>query len=131
MGVTATAAELNYTDGVTSNIQTQFNSLSQNINNLTTVMNSKAETAAYIGTLTATGWSSSAPYTQTITVNGILSTDNPFVDLDLSNVSDGASVIEAWNLIGRVTASADNTIMAYCYEEIPTVNIPIILKVVR
>lgn len=33
LGITATATELNYTDGVTSNIQTQINSLNRSLNN--------------------------------------------------------------------------------------------------
>lgn len=94
-----------------------------------------ATTASYTGTLTSSGWSSSAPYTQSITVTGIKSTDEPFVDVDLSggfaSPSDAAFVIENYLLIGRMSASANNTITAYCYEEKPTCNIPILLKVVR
>lgn len=91
----------------------------------------KASTASYVGTLTAAGWSGSAPYSQTITVPGILATDNPFVDVNLSGVTNGTSILEAWILVGRLTVTADNTVVAYCYEDKPEVNIPIILKVVR
>jgi hypothetical protein len=89
-----------------------------------------ATTASYTGTLTANGWSSSAPYTQTISVSGILATDTPFVDVYLESASDGASIIEAWAVVSRVS-TANNSVTAYCYEEKPTINIPIILKVVR
>lgn len=91
----------------------------------------KAETETYKGTFSSSGWSSSAPYTQTITVDGVLSTDYPFVDIDLSEVSDATAVIEAWKMVGRCTVSADNKVIAYCYEEKPTVAIPIVFKVVR
>lgn len=91
----------------------------------------KAESETYKGTFSSSGWSSSAPYTQTITVNGVLSTDYPFVDIDLSEVSDATAVIEAWKMVGRCTVSADNKVIAYCYEEKPTVAIPIVFKVVR
>lgn len=91
----------------------------------------KAETETFKGTFSASGWSGSAPFTQTITVNGVLSTDYPFVDIDLSNVSDASAVIEGWAMVGRCTVSGDNKVTAYCYEEKPTVNLPIILKVVR
>ncbi len=91
----------------------------------------KASTASYVGTLTAAGWSGSAPYTQTITVPGILATDNPFVDVNLSGVTNGTSILEAWILVGRLTVTADNTVVAYCYEDKPEVNIPILFKVVR
>lgn len=112
-------------------LQTSSETLSNSVTNLSVEITKKAETSAYTGTLAASGWSDSAPYTQTITVSGILSTDNPFVDIDLSGISDGTSIIESWNYVGRVTVTDDNTIVAYCYEEKPPINIPIILKVVR
>lgn len=95
------------------------------------IMRDKAETETYKGTFLSSGWSSSAPYTQAITVEGVLSTDYPFVDIDLSDVSDAVSVIEGWKLVGRCTVSADNNVIAYCYEEAPAVDIPIVFKVVR
>ena len=38
-----------------------------------------ARTATYAATLTASGWSASAPYQQTVSAEGILATDDPFV----------------------------------------------------
>lgn len=93
--------------------------------------NTKAVTKTYKGTFLASGWSEEAPFTQEITVEGILSTDYPFVDIDLSEVEDATAVIEGWAMVGRCTVSADNTVIAYCYEEAPAVDIPIIFKVVR
>lgn len=90
-----------------------------------------ATTETYKGTFLTSSWSSEAPYTQTITVSGVLSTDYPFVDIDLSNTNNSTDVIEAWRLVGRCTVDSDNTVIAYCYEEKPTVDIPIIFKVVR
>ena len=91
----------------------------------------KATTASYKGTLSASGWSDSAPYTQQIAVPGILFSDEPFIDIYLENVADGTAIIEAWSCVGRVSTSANDTLTAYCYEEKPEVDIPIILKVVR
>lgn len=115
------------------NAITDDNGIGLNIllENIETSLVKKATTTSYTGTFSSSGWSSTAPYTQSITVDGILVTDNPFVDIDLSNVSDGSAVTEAWNCVSRVTASANDTITVYCYEEKPTVDIPIILKVVR
>ena len=90
----------------------------------------KAETESFKVILSANGWSGSAPFTQTISIDRIFSTDEPFVDVNLEGVYDGTSIIEAWSVVGRV-ATADGSITAYCYEEAPTVDIPIILKVVR
>lgn len=94
----------------------------------------KASTAVFYSTLVASGWSSSAPYTQTAIASGILSTDVPFVDVDMSGTTGseaGTTRQEAWSFVGRVTVSANGEITAYCYEEKPTVDIPLILKVVR
>lgn len=112
-------------------LKTSSEALSDSVANLSVEMTKKAETSAYTGTLTVGGWSNSAPYMQTITVSGILSTDNPFVDVNLGGVSDGTDILESWNYVGRITVTENNKLVAYCYEEKPTVNIPIILKVVR
>lgn len=98
-----------------------------------TTLFSKASTANYSATFLSNGWSATAPYSQTVSVQGILVTDVPIVDVDLSGVetSDtGIALKEAWNFIDRVTAE-NGTVTAYCYEEKPTVNVPIVLKVVR
>lgn len=81
-------------------------------------------------TFSVNGWSESAPFTQTVAVDGILVSDDPFVDLYLAGVEDGTPVIEAWAVVGRV-ATNNGSITAYCYEEKPEVDIPVILKVVR
>lgn len=93
-------------------------------------LNTKAETASYKTTLLASGWSGSAPYTQTVNVSGILATDEPFIDVYLEGVSDGTAIIEAWAVVGRVS-TVNDSITAYCYEEKPEVDIPVLMKVVR
>ena len=47
-----------------------------------------------------------------------------------SGSSQGAALTEAWGFVGRVTAG-EGQITAYCYEDKPAVNLPVILKVVR
>lgn len=91
----------------------------------------KAETESQPGTFFASEWSESAPYTQEITVEGILFEDKPLVDIDLSNSEDVLGVIEAWGLVHRCEVTADNTIVAYCYQDVPAVDIPVVFKVVR
>ena len=93
----------------------------------------KASTAGYTATLLGTGWSTGVPHTQTVAVEGILATDNPFVDVDMSGATTGAAgtaLSDAWTLVGRVEAGA-GSITAYCYDDAPAVDIPLILKVVR
>lgn len=94
----------------------------------------KASTAVYSAMLAADGWSDAAPYTQTAAASGILATDVPLVDVDMSGVDgteDGAARQEAWGFVGRVAANTDGQITAYCYDDLPEVDIPLILKVVR
>lgn len=90
-----------------------------------------ATTETLKGILSANSWSNEPPFTQFINIPGLLFEDYPIVDIDLSEVDDVQSVIEGWNFVGRMTVPADNTAIAYCYGEKPTVNIPLIFKVVR
>ena len=103
--------------------------MSQNI--VTTELNSKATTALYTGTLTSSGWTSAAPYTQTLSISGILSTDVPVVDVVLSSTTSTAiSQTEAWSCVSKIETAA-GSITATCLEEKPAIDIPIQLKVVR
>lgn len=73
-----------------------------------------------------------APYSQTITVVGMLETDNPVVDVDLSNAEDyeeEQAILTAWGLVYRIV-TAEDEITVYA-TDIPITNIPIALKVVR
>lgn len=100
-------------------------------NAVSTELDSKATTALYTGTLLSSGWSSSAPYTQTLSIQGILATDVPVVDVVLSSTTSTAiSQTEAWSCVSKIETAADS-ITATCLEEKPTINIPIQLKVVR
>lgn len=92
---------------------------------------SKANAVTYTATLTTAGWSASAPYTQTVTVSGLLATDNPIADVVLSSTAATAQAqIEAWGCVGRMVAAV-NSFTAYCYETKPTTAIPLQFKVVR
>ena len=78
-----------------------------------------------------TNWSSAAPYTQTVTVNGIVSTDTPIIDVVLSTTASTAqSQLEAWGCVSKITTGA-NSITVTCLEEKPSIAIPIQLKAVR
>lgn len=90
-----------------------------------------ASTVLYTTTIPASGWSESSPYTLDVTVGGILSTDVPIIDVVLpSDTSTAKQIIEEWAKVGRVTTALDK-ITVYCYDEAPSVALPIQLKVVR
>jgi hypothetical protein len=79
----------------------------------------------------STAWSgSTAPFTKTQSVSGILATDNPVVDVVMSGAfATDEKREEAWGNIYRIT-TANNSITLYAMEK-PTVSLPIQLKVVR
>ena len=84
-------------------------------------------------TLSKTAWSAETPYSMTIEVQDILSTDNPIADIDLNNVDEMAQIMTLsgeWAKIGKISTDNGN-ITAYCYGEKPTTDLPIILKIVR
>jgi hypothetical protein len=90
-----------------------------------------AVSAEYTGTLDAEDWSGdAAPYTQSIPVTGILSTDNPIADVAYSGTGS-TDIARATNFsyIYRI-ATTDGFITAYAMQP-PTVNLPIRLLCVR
>lgn len=95
------------------------------------LLSTKATTALYTATLPASGWTNAAPFTQTVSVSGILSTDTPIADVVLDQSTPTAiSQIEAWMSVSKIE-TADGSITATCLEELPAIDIPIQLKVVR
>ncbi len=75
---------------------------------------------------------STPPYQQTISLAGIVETDTPFYDIDLSGVSeydDMVGIADNWAKILRIK-SGDGEIVVYATGE-TDVEIPIIVKVVR
>jgi len=81
-------------------------------------------------TLTATGWSSSAPYTQTVNVAGITETDRPIVSLYLPDGITAANVDlqeKAFDCVNRAVSGAGK-ITVYCYKKKPTKDFQIQVK---
>ncbi len=116
--------------------------LADNFNKLTQAADAHAETRAALDelghvnhvvlttTLNTTWQGSTAPYTKTQTVNGLLATDTPIVDVVMSgNFATDEARIEAWGYVYRIT-TANNAITLYATKK-PTVSLPIQLKVVR
>lgn len=98
-----------------------------------------ASVANYTTTVEGSGGTSdwtqatgSDPWIATMTVSGILSTDVPIVDIDLSSVTyaDVSDVQADWALVYRVDASANDEIKLYATEQ-PTENFDIQIQVVR
>lgn len=94
--------------------------------------NIKGVLKPFTATLSSASWTgSSAPYSKEITVSGILATDKPDIDLDLSSstYSNVETIQTDWSKIYRAVSGA-GTITFYA-SEVPTIDIPLQIKVVR
>lgn len=85
----------------------------------------------YTATIPNTSWiGSSAPYSKAVAVTGLLSTDEPIIDLVLSGVyATDVTMRENWSKIYRGVTSADS--ITFYADSIPSANISIQLVVVR
>ena len=84
----------------------------------------------WTATITTT-WSGSGPYTQSVTVSGILASDMPHITPVYS--SDDATALaqkEAWACVSKAVTAA-NSITFACFEDKPSTAIPIQIEVIR
>lgn len=90
---------------------------------------SNAKTIAKTATLTATGWSASAPYTQSVTVSGLTDTKRAMAyPVYGSNTATNLALKEACGMVSF--ASRSGSVLTFtCLEDKPTVNIPITVEV--
>lgn len=81
---------------------------------------------AFSTTLAAANWSETAPYSQTIIVEGITENDKPYIFVDLSTATeDTVDSIEAeWAKV-KYALTSENTITFYCIKETPAIDISI------
>ena len=101
------------------------------VSNLEATVAAKATVKYFTGRLLADGWTgASAPFSQEITVNGILDTDKPKVDVVVSDTYATAETeIEAWGYVYRVVTS-QNGVTVYATEK-PEVSLNIQIEVIR
>ena len=95
-------------------------------------LNAMSRNGLLKATLPASGWSSSTPYTQTITVNGMKDGDKPIIGGgEPSTLSADAYKVQEKNfgMINRAIVNADNQITFYCYVKKPTADIQVFIKV--
>ena len=90
---------------------------------------SNAKTIAKTATLTAAGWSASAPYTQSVTVSGLTDTKRAMAyPVYGSNTATNLALKEACGMVSFASRSG-NVLTFTCLEDKPTVNIPITVEV--
>ena len=90
---------------------------------------SNAKTIAKTATLTAAGWSASAPYTQSVTVSGLTDTKRVMAyPVYGSNTATNLALKEACGMVSFASRSG-STLTFTCLEDKPTVDIPITVEV--
>ena len=102
------------------------------IKSLNTKAEGRAQTQTFTATINASAFEGdTAPYTQTISVPGIRGTDTPDIGVALSSdIKVGLAQREAFGCITVIQTDRDS-IVVKCYEDLPTVDIPIQIRVVR
>jgi len=90
-----------------------------------------AVNVVYTATIQAANWSGSeAPFSQSVSVSGILSTDTPIIDVVMSGTYDtDIERSSQWNYVYRAVTEA-NSITFYAKTK-PTIDLPVQIKVVR
>ena len=81
-------------------------------------------------TLTTAGWSANAPYTQAVNVTGITSAMAPVISHGVPatvNAVNYKALVKAFGFIDRAV-TGDGKITFYCYNNKPTVAIPVLIK---
>ena len=83
-------------------------------------------------TLSASGWSSSAPYTQSVSFSGMAASDILICDLSMANAttSTAEDLQEAWSYIGKIE-SGSGVVIATCYTEKPGIDIPVNVLILK
>lgn len=113
--------------------QTSANNAQNTANSALDKANAAATTATYTASV-STSWTEDATnggYYQTVSVEGILATDNPVSDVVLgSDIDANALYLEAWGLVTRITTDA-GSVTLWANEEAPTTAFTVQFMVVR
>lgn len=127
-----TSTDTVYFDTSDSNLFQGLSNLTEILETLDTVVSNKVSMMTYYANLTADYSGSSAPYTQTVSVPGILTTDEPLVGLisDANDVSLAISQEKSWANVSRIVTN-NNSITVYCNKKKPEVALNLRLVVFR
>lgn len=117
-------------NGVTN--KTYDGSSAQTLNITPNAIGASPSTATRLLTATATasGWSASAPYSQTISVSGITSSDNPVIGLNLPTNTTAANEKLIKKAYGCLSSAVTNngSITLYCAGKKPATDFTIFIK---
>lgn len=108
-----------------NDVTKEFNALKQAVDQ--SVTDIKGVKTAKIS---ASGWSSTVPYTQTVSVSGIVSSDTPVIGLYLSGNPSADTVKtqrKAYGYLDRAVTGNGN-VKFYCYEKKPVSDFTVSIK---
>lgn len=114
--------------GITTTQGQSISSLQSNISTINNELSTKAERYIYNSTLNTTWSGSAAPYTQTINISGILSTDTPHITPIYGDNTENE--MQAWSMVTRAITS-DGSITFYCYGDKPNISLNLQIEVIR
>lgn len=80
--------------------------------------------------LPVSGWSSAAPYMQTVNVAGVMEVDAPMIGIKIEEGTTAANVKlqnKAWGCVDRAV-TGDGTITFYCYNKKPAADFSVLIK---
>lgn len=94
-------------------------------------VDTKATVRSYTASLSTTWTGTSAPYTQSVSLRGILSTDKPHIT-PVYSTTNATAILEkkAWNCISKAVTSVGK-ITFTCFEEKPTQALSLQIEVIR
>ena len=132
MADTIQTYKLNFTGDQINNLLTRINNLDTELNTVKEEIKAYADNKRKTWVVTIpTMWSGSGPYTQSITVSGILESDMPHImPVYSSNNTTALTQKEAWTCVSKAI-TATNSITFICFEDKPTTAIPIQIEVNR
>lgn len=97
----------------------------------TTVEGKADAPKTFTATLSASSWGTTKPFRQSVTVSGILSTDEPFTDIKLTdNATTATQELQSWECVTDIKTS-NNLISVVCLDNKPTANMTIRMRVIR
>lgn len=97
----------------------------------TTVEGKADAPKTFIATLSASSWGTTKPFRQSVTVSGILSTDEPLTDIKLTdNATTASQELQSWGCVTDIK-TLNNLISVVCLDNKPTVNMTIRMQVIR
>ena len=128
--ISGVAAEMLVSTDASGNVQAK-NELNADVK-FNSIELSREMATIYTVSVPVSGWSTSAPYTQSVAVPGLTANDTPIIDLDMSEATEetATDLGDAFVKIGRAV-TGNGTLTLYCYTEAPTVDISLRIKATR